>query len=220
MKIEKISETQIKFIITKKELRERNIKAAELNVASEKTAAFFREIMEKAYLEHNFVADNMPIIIEAMSTNKNGSEIMVIVTKIEDPLEVAARLNILPKLREIERAILQTAFYNTMKEISYKSNEPLIYCFKDIDDISLACLKINGLYNGNSALYKESNKYYLVLESKGYNDGNNIDMLDSILSEFSHRQRGNELSKYHFREHGQVLIGGSAVSKMAGILQQ
>ena len=48
LKIEKISENQIKVFLDKADLKERNIKLTELAYGSEKTQALFREMMEQA----------------------------------------------------------------------------------------------------------------------------------------------------------------------------
>lgn len=51
MRIEKISENQIKFLLSKADLTERDIKITELAYGSEKTQELFREMMEQAMAE-------------------------------------------------------------------------------------------------------------------------------------------------------------------------
>ncbi len=217
MKIEKISDTQIKFLISKKELKERNIKPADLGTDSEKTMAFLREIMQTAFDEYKFDSDNMPVIVEAIHTS--GNEIALVVTKLDNPLEAAAKLNILPKLVELEKAILQTAIMSTIDELTYDPDFPMIYSFKNIDDVSFACSRINDEYRGSSSLYKKKDRYYLILDNLGYQNGEYPDMLDSLMCEYARKHSCNEFSKYHFREHGEVLVREFAVSKMSSILK-
>lgn len=66
MKIEKISESQIKFILTQSDLSERNIKIEDLTSPSEKTQALFRDIMEQAMEEYGFSSENTPLMVEAV----------------------------------------------------------------------------------------------------------------------------------------------------------
>ena len=48
MKIERISENQLKLTLTKDDLKERDIKLEDLITPSEKTQKLFRDIMEQA----------------------------------------------------------------------------------------------------------------------------------------------------------------------------
>ena len=83
MKLERISENQIRCTLTRSDLAERELKISELAYGTEKAKALFREMMVQASDELGFEADNIPLIIEAVPVSNEC--IMLIVTKVEDP---------------------------------------------------------------------------------------------------------------------------------------
>ena len=66
MKLERISENQIRCTLTRSDLAERELKLSELAYGSEKAKALFREMMVQASDELGFEAENIPLIIEAV----------------------------------------------------------------------------------------------------------------------------------------------------------
>ena len=57
MKIEKVSENQLKLTLTKADLVERDISLDDLIHPTEKAQRLFRDIMEQALDEYDFVAE-------------------------------------------------------------------------------------------------------------------------------------------------------------------
>ena len=66
MKIEKISENQIRCTLSHQDLIERELKISELAYGSEKTRTLFKDMMQQASYEFGFEADNIPLMIEAI----------------------------------------------------------------------------------------------------------------------------------------------------------
>ncbi len=91
MKIERISENQIRCTLTRSDLAERELKLSELAYGTEKAKALFREMMVQASDELGFEADNIPLIIEAVPISNEC--IMLIVTKVDDPEELDTRFS-------------------------------------------------------------------------------------------------------------------------------
>lgn len=91
MKLERISENQIRCTLTRSDLAERELKLSELAYGSEKAKALFREMMVQASDELGFEADNIPLIIEAVPISNEC--IMLIVTKVDDPEELDTRFS-------------------------------------------------------------------------------------------------------------------------------
>lgn len=60
MKIEKISDNQIRFTLTGEDLAARQIKLSELAYGTEKARNLFREMMQQAASQVGFEADNIP----------------------------------------------------------------------------------------------------------------------------------------------------------------
>ncbi len=91
MKIEKISDSQIRFTLTGEDLAARQIKLSELAYGTEKARNLFREMMQQAASQVGFEADNIPLMIEAVPMN--GGSIVLIVTKVDNPEELDTRFS-------------------------------------------------------------------------------------------------------------------------------
>ncbi len=90
MKIEKISDNQIRCRLTQEDLAERQIRLSELAYGSEKARALFRDMVMQAHEEYGFTNDlNIPLMIEAIPDSANS--LTLIITKVEDPEELDTR---------------------------------------------------------------------------------------------------------------------------------
>ncbi|MEG0387027.1 MAG: adaptor protein MecA, partial [Niameybacter sp.] len=93
MKIEKISDTQIRVTLNHSDLQNRDIKIGELAYGSTKAQALFRDMMAQAYEDFGFEAENVPLMIEAVPLSTDS--IMIVVTKVEDPSQIEQKLDII-----------------------------------------------------------------------------------------------------------------------------
>ncbi len=91
MKIEKISENQIRCTLSHQDLAERELKISELAYSSEKTRTLFKDMMQQASYEFGFEADNIPLMIEAIPVSMET--LILVITKVEDPEELDDRLS-------------------------------------------------------------------------------------------------------------------------------
>lgn len=91
MKIEKISDTQIRCTLSRQDLAERELKLSELAYGSDKAKALFREMMLQASYECGFEADDIPLMIEAIPISSES--LVLVVTKVEDPDELDTRFS-------------------------------------------------------------------------------------------------------------------------------
>ena len=91
MKIEKISDNQIRFTLTGEDLAARQIKLSELAYGTEKARNLFREMMQQAASQVGFEADNIPLMIEANPMSEGS--IVLVVTKVENPEELDTRFS-------------------------------------------------------------------------------------------------------------------------------
>lgn len=89
MKIEKMNDQQIRCTLTKEDLAEHQIKLAELAYGTDKARSLFKEMMLQAENEFGFMAEDMPLMIEAVPISPDS--IVLIVTKVEDPEELDTR---------------------------------------------------------------------------------------------------------------------------------
>ncbi len=92
MKIERISDNQIRCTLTKADLEERNIRLTELAYGTEKAKQLFREMMMKAYRECGWTNEgNIPLMIEAIPDH--GNALVLLITKVDDPEELDTRFS-------------------------------------------------------------------------------------------------------------------------------
>ena len=91
MKIEKISDTQIRCTLDKQDLAERELRLSELAYGSEKAKALFRDLMVQATYECGFDAEDTPLMIEAIPVNADC--LVLVITKVEDPDELDTRFS-------------------------------------------------------------------------------------------------------------------------------
>lgn len=91
MKIEKINDNQIRCILTREDLEQRQIRLSELAYGSDKARSLFQDMMRQAAFQFGFQAENMPIMIEAIPLSSDS--IVLVVTKVENPEELDARFS-------------------------------------------------------------------------------------------------------------------------------
>ena len=91
MKIEKVNDNQIRCILSKEDLADRQIKLSELAYGSEKAKVLFRDMIEQANDEFGFEVDDIPLMIEAIPLS--GENIILQITKVEYPEELDTRFS-------------------------------------------------------------------------------------------------------------------------------
>lgn len=91
MKIERISENQIRCTLNKHDLMERHLKISELAYGSDKAKELFRDMMEQANIDFGFDADDIPLMIEAIPTSRDS--IILVITKVDNPEEFDERFS-------------------------------------------------------------------------------------------------------------------------------
>ena len=96
MKLEKLSDTQIRCTLSKEDLSQRQLHLSELAYGSEKAKVLFRDMMQQASIELGFEADNIPLMIEAIPISNDC--LVLVVTKVEDPDELDTRFSRFSKI--------------------------------------------------------------------------------------------------------------------------
>lgn len=186
MKIEKISDNQIRCTLTREDLENHQIRLSELAYGTEKAKKLFRDMMQQANIQFGFEADNIPLMIEAIPVNTES--IILIITKVEDPEELDTRFSKFAPFKESQGDTLQfdgadniidifqklceAKLKNTPKKQqarvsgSKKSPEETadapqvnlirLYTFVCLDDVIAASHSLNGFFSGKNNLYKDS----------------------------------------------------------------
>lgn len=91
MKIEKISERQIRCTLSRDDLVDRELRISELAYGSEKAKALFRDMMQQANYEFGFEAEDIPLMIEAIPVSPEC--LILVITKVDDPDELDTRFS-------------------------------------------------------------------------------------------------------------------------------
>ncbi|MBR1874304.1 MAG: adaptor protein MecA [Eubacterium sp.] len=85
MRIERISDNQIRCTLSKRDLIERHLKISELAYGSERAKELFRDMMEQANIDFGFEAEDIPLMIEAIPTSRES--LVLVITKVDNPQE-------------------------------------------------------------------------------------------------------------------------------------
>ncbi|MDR1800819.1 MAG: adaptor protein MecA [Lachnospiraceae bacterium] len=91
MKIEKLSDNQIRCTLTRADLAARQIRLSELAYGTDKAKSLFHDMIEQAAFEYGFEVENMPLMIEAVPASSDS--IVLTITKVEDPEELDTRFS-------------------------------------------------------------------------------------------------------------------------------
>ena len=275
MKVEKISENQIKVVLSTDDLIERDMSISEVAHGSEKGQKLFQEVMLHAIEEYGFqYEEGAPLIIEAIPLSQ--TEITFIITKITNSEDIDRRLNFLPRAKDAKKYIKKAPSFDIDSDITESSDiaeaadltaivakmnedivEPdeegiasfdglrgkvynkkvadrrneqrkeaarpktvsgslLIYMFKNLDDVVSVCVRIADSYNGENALYKMKNKYYLIIHAE-YGKEQRLVVFERIFAEYGQKYISNQIAKLFLAEHGE-LVASPAVEPLAKYL--
>ena len=115
MRIEKVSDNQIRCTLTGEDLARRQLKISELAYGSDKARQLFRDLMQEASLQFGFEAENIPLMIEAIPLNSEC--IVLIVTKVEDPEELDTRFSSFSPAIQSEAGGGNDSIANTLEQL-------------------------------------------------------------------------------------------------------
>ena len=209
MKVEKISETQVKFVLNQSDLLNRDIRLSELAYGSEKTQQLFREMMEQAMAECNFNADNTPLMIEAVPLSTDS--IMIIVTKVAETRDDEKHMNLLKHMRDVKRQHIQQHAQPTVRLDRAADSQLTIYSFDSLDEAASASARLFGNYTGKNALYKSDGRFYLIIHNDNPDDRLSTASIEMILNEYGQKHVSTPLSVVYLEEHGEPIIQEGAV---------
>ncbi len=127
MKIEKISESQIRCTLSRDDIVDRELRISELAYGSEKAKALFRDMMQQANYEFGFEAEDIPLMIEAIPVSPEC--LILVITKVEDPDELDTRFS-----KFSPDADDQEDLYDDDTEDESYADE-IINCFGQMDEL-------------------------------------------------------------------------------------
>ncbi len=212
MKLERISENQIRCTLTRSDLADRELKISELAYGTEKAKALFREMMMQASDELGFEADNIPLIIEAVPISNEC--IMLIVTKVEDPEELDTRFSKFTPFPDEQ----DTA--DDEDDVIYTGAEEILDIFKRLSSDILAKAADTGMLHQaaandsgslpGAAADEESEDSQLLFRIYEFRTLEDVSHLSTLLPE--DHACGNTLYKNPKNQHFYLVLSNKGVS--------
>ena len=217
MKVERISDTQVKVILYASDLNDRNINLSELAYGTEKTVGLFREMMEQAVMECGFKFNNSPLMIEA--TPLSVDSLMLIISVIDEAnLNQASGMNFLKEIGKIKDFAKKNLDGAKGKIKKAPQETALAYSFATIDEAALASARLSHLYETDyppdSLFIKKDGSYFLVIENNQPENKPSLKKFDAVLSEYGSKQLSNPIFISHLKEHGEMILAEAAVNKL------
>jgi len=211
VRIEKISDTQMKFVLMTQDLEERDINISELSYASNKTQELFRELMYLVQDEEEFSAANIPLMFEAMRVGVDS--LVVLVTKIADGIDEEQQFNLIPSARNESRFKRNGLIEPPPYEKGIHESSFSIFSFGGLDIMASAVARLCNHYCGDSQVYKLYGEYFLLMQNETEDDLTTGEF-EAILFEYGQKHISNAISRQYLIEHGEVIISKSAVEKL------
>jgi len=208
MRIERISETQMKFVLSNYDLEERDINISELSHSSEKTQELFKEIMQLAQEEGAFSSEHSPYMIEA---TRIGVDCLAVVVTKTDPAEIERRFSLIPAAKGQCR-YKRNGFIE--QEEYPNEDSQAVFSFEGLDIAAAAANAINAVFSGESSLHKFNGLFYLWILNETEDERTTAD-LETILQEFGQKHTTNGLGRQYLAEHGEAVIADKAVNKLS-----
>jgi adapter protein MecA 1/2 len=203
VRIERLNDTQMRFIFMTDDLTARGINVSELHYNSDKTQQLFREIMERVHEEGDFCATQF--MMEA-KWDADGM-VVVMVTKLAESTD-EDDFDLCPAARTHGR--FKRAPFLELPETSEEESHS-IFSFADME---LAAAAAAGMYfTGYSKLYKLEGRYYLWLLNET-DDERTTPELERTLHEFGQKHVSSNLSQHYLEERGETIIADGAVEKL------
>lgn len=217
MKMEKISDTQIKFILTKSDLISRNLSLSDLSKQTEKTSKLFKEMLDRAVSNFNLKPEANPFMIEAMPMNDG---VMILISKVEGGKTLKNGFDFLPEtLRagRFKQGEFIDVFQDGLPSISREEAKFTIFAFDSIDSAALGAKRIENSFEGESSLYKLKDECYLLLKRRKPENELKSDLAEILLAEYGRMQTSTSVSAAYIKEHGEILIADKAINILSEI---
>ena len=233
MKIEKLNDNQIRCTLTRADLADRELKLSELVTGTEKAKSLFQDMMQQAFAEYGFEAEDMPLMIEAVPASSDS--IVLIITKVDDPEELDHKFskfgtshNVLDKLEGADEFLdlldkVKEAVSDTVKKVAKKEEKTSLpkirlFSFSTLDCVILASRVLTNLYQGANTLYKDApNDVYILALTQSEHSTSEFNKFCNMLSEYGCLEKGSPAILAYLEEHCEVIVSANAVQELSQI---
>lgn len=246
MKFEQINEKQIRCTLEPTDFQEMDLSIQDLAYGNERTKKLFRELLDRAFDELDFHAEDTPLMIEAIPLGEDT--VSLLITKVDDPEELDTRFSVFSDsiLEEDERDDeLSESFQNFFARAdeiinlfsdaddtdmpqnasSSRSNTVSrlkedcnrVFRFSDLDAIGEAARGLSGAFAGRSTVYKDPRSHgYLLILHKEDQTPETFNSICNQLSEYADSSRDQTAPSYYM-EHCEPLIQDHALEVLAAL---
>ena len=244
MKIERISENQIKCTLSRSDLASRQIRISELAYGTEKTKGLFHDMMEQAEEEFGFEVNDAPLMIEAIPISMES--IVLMITKVDDPDDINPEfakfsnfnnssddddLSFLDGLdKDLGEKILSDIDDllkgNDQPQAKKPALQPQrdtsvvekIFSFDNLDSVIDFSHQVKGRYDGKNSLYKcrDNGRYFLHMEKSQHSIKDFVSICDSAL-EYGKREQLSYARTSFIKEHCDLISENMATQTLGKI---
>lgn len=240
MKIEKISDNQIRCTLTQNDLADRQLKLSELVCGTEKAKSLFHDMMEQAASEFGFEAEDMPLMIEAIPTSSDS--IVLIITKVDNPEELDGRFSkfgptvekdlkkrhildklegadhILDLLNKVKDAVSEVDTPQEKEQEAPQLPGMRLFSFANIDCVIHASHMLKDMYHGANTLYKDlEDDAFILAITQSEHTTKEFHKICNMLSEYGALERASGGVLAFLEEHCEVYITDDAVQQLSNI---
>ena len=200
MRIEKLTENKIRFILNMDDLKEKNIDFHSFMSNSIESQDLFLDMLEQAETEIGFKTENYKLMIEALATS-DGNFILT-VTRISDE----------PVKKKSNKKDVKIKRKNVIPDKMLS-----IYKFNTFDDFCEFCTYISRVLPltykkiKNSSLYLYNSEYYLVLTNMRITIAD-FKIFCNAITEFAVYTLNPVLMERKLVEYGKLVMENHAIS--------
>lgn len=216
MKMEKLNDYQIKFLLSKQDLLDRNITFSDLFRHSDKLQRLVREIMKLASERINFNVTENPVMVEA---RPHPDGIVLIVSRTPEKNDELITDEYKRHLASLYNDFVENRVFDSgsgttpAPEASEDAVTNYIYTFTSFSKLVSSCKLCAGIYKGKSTLCKLNDKYYLVLSCL---PKEHTAAVSGCLSEYGDTRAHFSTRPGFVSEYGDIIICENAISTLAG----
>lgn len=210
MRIEKVNDNQLKFMLCKEELEMRGIDLEELRNKTLDINPLIQEIRQEA-IQLGFSLDDAHHVVELIP--KNFEELIVIITKMQSKERTITK----PNFKSIHKHENNVGSYSKESPERRRADRDsrrlrniYIYKFPTLDAVIEVSKLINGYFLGYGKVYKYKSEYYLVMEGRMGGEG------ISFLTEHGERVKQTNIEPL-LKEHGETIVTRDAISKLSSL---
>lgn len=222
MKIEKISDNQIKCTLFRSDFEDRHLTIKDFFGGSEKARKLFADVLREAGSEFDFYAENVPVMIEAIPAARDS--LTVIITRVDDAEEASNRFKNRPRAEELlasleklmgafadDKVAEESVSYNTESQKEKSACRAFVY--RDLREVKTACAVLSHIFYGESSLYRHpsSGQYYLTLTDKII-DSETFDMICNSIVEYGMQVGGSSCAEAYYSEHYETVYKDNAIA--------